>query len=68
MARGKIAEALLGGNRLLALYECPYCRSENSYEVPRNSSSGEILKHSRNCENCGMVMMKDDFIEFETIG
>lgn len=53
-------------NRIVAIYECPYCREENIFYVAKGASTGEIMRSTHNCENCGMVMTSDDFIEFET--
>lgn len=53
-------------NRLVAIYECPYCREENIFQVAKGASTGEITQSTRNCESCGMVMTSEDFIEFET--
>lgn len=65
--RSKILEELPRRTHLLARYECPYCRKEQSFDVPANANTGSILQQAHSCDSCGSAMDQSDFIEFETI-
>ena len=65
--RAKNIEELPGTGRMIATFECSYCRKDKVIEVSRSERTNAVINSQLTCDHCGMTITGDDFVEFETL-